>query len=115
MKVIIAGSRHFDDYDKLKDQCSQILSGRTVDAILCGECSGADVLGKRWAEENGINVESFPADWKRYGKAAGVKRNAEMAKHADMLIAFWNGQSRGTLSMIRLMQGKEVEIVYIDK
>lgn len=45
-------------------------------------------------------VERFPADWDRRGRAAGRIRNREMAKHADALIAVWDGESRGTANMI---------------
>ena len=113
MDIIIAGSRDFDDYGRLCQECDTLLAGLRVDSILCGECRGADALGKRYAEDRGISVKSYPADWQRYGRAAGPIRNKQMAEAADLLIAFWDGQSRGTHSMIKLMQGKAVEIVYI--
>ena len=112
MIVIIAGSRAFGDYDLLRRQCDKVLSGIHVDGILCGGCRGADALGKRYAEERGIPVTSYPANWEKYGRAAGPIRNKQMAADADMLVAFWDGQSRGTHSMIKLMQGKRVEIGY---
>ena len=86
-----------------------------VSAVLCGECRGADLLGKRFAEENGIPVESFPAEWKRYGRAAGAKRNKQMAENADTLIAFWDGESKGTKNMIDLMNGKTVHVIMIQE
>lgn len=64
---------------------------------------GADLLGKKWAILNGVPIKNFPADWDKYGKAAGPIRNAQMAEYADYLIAFWDGKSRGTKNMIETM------------
>lgn len=102
MKVIIAGSRGFCNYDLLCRKCDRFFSRETPSAILCGEAKGADSLGRRYAQERGIPVLSFPADWKKYGKRAGYIRNEEMAKSADALVAFWNGHSHGTKHMIDL-------------
>ena len=52
---------------------------------------------------------SFPADWDKYGKAAGYKRNEEMARNADALIAFWDGKSRGTKHMIDLAKKYDLQ------
>ena len=101
-RVIIAGSRTFDNYELLKTKCDMIFLGKRPTAIVCGEAKGADSLGKRYAKERGIDVMSFPADWSAYGKRAGYIRNEEMAKNADALVAFWDGTSRGTQHMINL-------------
>ena len=101
-KVIIAGTRTFQDYDFLCERCDFFFSETTPTAILCGEARGADELGKRYAKEHGIPVMSFPADWEKFGKSAGYRRNAEMARNADALIAFWDGSSHGTKHMIGL-------------
>jgi len=101
MKVIIAGSRTCSDHESI------IVSIKEADIditeVVCGEASGADKLGKEWAEKNSIPVKSFPADWNKYGKSAGPIRNKEMAKYADSLIAIWDGSSRGTKNMINEM------------
>lgn len=65
-------------------------------------CSGADIHGETVARSMGIPVARFPADWEQYGRSAGVRRNAQMAQYADALIAVWDGESRGTKSMINL-------------
>ena len=101
-RVIIAGGRDFDDYELLKKKCDQLFSERWPTAIVCGEARGADSLGKRYANERDIPAMSFPADWDLYGKRAGYIRNKEMADNADALIAFWDGESRGTANMIQL-------------
>lgn len=102
-KVIIAGGREFSDYALLCESCDKFLCQKhqTHDiVVISGTARGADTLGERYAHERGYAVEKFPADWNRDGKAAGPIRNAQMAKVADTLIAFWDGQSKGTANMI---------------
>lgn len=100
MKVIVAGSRDFDDYESLKTYCDYILGNLTDIEIVSGTARGADKLGERYAEERGFPVTKFPADWNKHGKKAGPIRNEQMADYADALIAFWDGESRGTKHMI---------------
>lgn len=116
-KVIIAGCRDFSDYDLLKERCDYYLSKKRQEdtvVILSGAAQGADVLGERYAQENGLAIERHPADWKKNGRAAGPIRNAEMAKVADALIAFWDGKSKGTKSMIDLARRNNVPTRIVD-
>ena len=109
LKVIIAGGRDFNDYELLKTKVDNILSQKKKTHkiyILSGKARGADSLGERYANENSLEVLSFPADWETFGKRAGVKRNAEMANEADALIAFWDGESHGTKHMIDIATKK---------
>lgn len=105
MKVIIAGSRTFSDYEFLKTSLDSILTGSDI-TVISGAAEGADKLGERYAAERGFDVVQVPADWKKLGRAAGPKRNAQMAEMGDTLIAFWDGESRGTKSMIDLARKK---------
>ena len=68
--------------------------------ILSGCANGADAIGERYAKENGLKVEKYPANWEKYGKSAGPRRNEEMANKCDYVICFWDGNSKGTKSMI---------------
>ena len=122
MKIIIAGSRGFKDYQSLKTQCDVIIadyrsaipySARSSIKIISGGARGADSLGEKYAHEKGFECLVMPADWDKYGKRAGYLRNAQMAEVADALIAFWDGTSRGTWSMIELARkgGLKVTIV----
>ena len=100
-RVIIAGGREFNNYQYLKDSMDYFLQNIDDDiSVVCGMARGADTLGEQYAKENGYEVHYFPADWDKYGKAAGYIRNEEMAENADALVAFWNGSSRGTKHMI---------------
>lgn len=113
MKLIIAGGRNFSDYDLLCEEVNKITAGVPGVEIVSGGARGADLLGEHYAIDKGLTVKRFPADWDRYGKAAGFRRNAEMAKYADHCICFWDGQSRGTAHMINLAKeaGLEVKVV----
>lgn len=104
-RVIIAGSRDFDDFGTLCRVCDHMLSKRHPIEVVCGMAKGADLLGKRYADERGHLVAEFPADWKSFGKSAGMIRNMRMAEYSDALIAFWDGSSRGTKNMIELAKG----------
>lgn len=102
MKVIIAGGRDFDNYDYLSETMRNL--NIIVSEVVCGGANGADALGKKWAEDNGIPVKMFPAEWDGYGKSAGFIRNHDMAEYADFLVAFWDGKSHGTKNMIDTMK-----------
>ncbi len=102
-RVIIAGTRSFNDYELLRTSCNNLLSVKqrthTV-VIISGTARGADQMGERYARERGFQLRRFPADWEQHGKSAGHIRNAKMADNADALIAFWDGMSNGTKNMI---------------
>lgn len=111
-KVIIAGGRYFSDYELLKKTCDEFLQDKTGEeiVIISGHASRADTLGERYAQEKGFKIETYPADWKKYGRAAGTIRNEQMANIANALVAFWDGKSKGTKSMISLAKKKGLQV-----
>ena len=112
-KVIIAGSRTFHNYNKLEEECNRILKDKDDVEVVSGRAIGADMLGEIYADENKHSVKHFPADWNTHGKGAGFIRNGEMAKYANMLIAFWDGESKGTKHMIETAQKKGIKTYII--
>lgn len=119
MKVIVAGSRSIKNYSLVSQIISDILTTNKlqVTEIISGKAKeGVDPLGERWANDHGIPVKPFPAKWddlsapgavirinkfgKPYNVRAGFDRNEVMALYGDMLIAIWDGKSRGTSDMI---------------
>ena len=101
MKVIIAGSRTFTDYQRL---CQVLAPDRhRIAQVITGGARGADQLGYRWAWKHAIRHQLFRAEWERFGKSAGVRRNYQMAHAGDVLVAFWDGQSPGTAHMVQCM------------
>lgn len=113
-RVIIAGGRDFDDYELLVERCDHFLSNKSNVVIVSDTARGADQLGEKYAEYRGFPVEKFPADWDKYGKSAGYKRNKQMAEHADALIAFWDGKSKGTGHMINLAREKNIGVKVVN-
>lgn len=106
IRMIVAGGRTFSDYETLANSIEAYLHGLNIFydqlEIVSGGCAGVDLLGERFAEERGIPVIRFPAEWKKYGRSAGVIRNQEMVNYAadgttrGILVAFWDGKSKGT-------------------
>lgn len=124
LRIIIAGSRDFNDYKLLKTSIRDILKNTSLKdinkiKIISGTARGADQLGERFAKQFKLEVVRFAAKWDIYGKRAGYIRNEEMAMYAiqdnnyGMLVAFWDGQSRGTKHMIDLAKkhGLEVHVI----
>ena len=102
-RVVIAGCRDYTNYDEAKtyiDYCLSDIRKENDIIIISGCASGGDAIGERYAKENGFKVEKYPADWKKYGRSAGPKRNKQMAEIANFVICFWDGKSKGTKSMI---------------
>lgn len=113
-KVIIAGGRYFSDYDLLKSKLDIILKNKPNVTIVSGGANGADALGEKYANEKGFQIDKYPANWIKNGRAAGPIRNSLMADNANALVAFWDGVSRGTRNMIQTAREKslEVRVVY---
>lgn len=72
--------------------------------VLHGDCRGADQIGAAVAIAQGMSVKAFPADWKRHVRAAGPRRNAEMAKEADFAVIVRYSHSRGSKNMQSCME-----------
>lgn len=115
MRIVVAGSREFTDYNVAEafiDQCITSANGDSSLIFISGGCRGADKIGEMYAKSHGFYIEVFPADWEKYGRKAGPIRNRQMAQAADMVICFWDGKSKGTKSMIEcaVRAGKAVMI-----
>lgn len=108
-RVVIAGSRNFNDYalfSAVVDKYLSIIRTKYKIIILSGHCSGADIMAERYAKENGFGLEVFPADWS-LGRKAGPLRNKQMVDVADFAIAFPSG-GRGTQSLINFAMQKGI-------
>lgn len=113
--VIIAGSRGFPR-DTFNDAIA-LLDASRVAAVVSGCAAGPDTWGATWARAHGVPVVEMPADWERHGKAAGPLRNADMIAHAlhhgGRLLAFWDGESRGTAHIIRASRQQGLPVVVV--
>lgn len=113
-RIIVAGSRDFNDYDLLKNKLDHYLSLLDNVVIVSGGAKGADNLGEEYAVEKGLKLVMFPADWNAHGKSAGYIRNKQMAEYATHLIAFWDGKSKGTKHMIDLAKEYNLKIKIVN-
>ena len=116
MRLIVAGSRYLDDYALVSDTLDHLLQEfdpEDIECILCGKAKGADTFGEWYGTHHGIPITYYPADWDKYGKSAGYRRNADMAKNATHLVAFWDGESKGTKHMIDLAHKHGLEVTVI--
>lgn len=102
MKLIIAGSRTIT---KSPVEIADIVDSFELSptTIICGMARGIDMCGATFADMADLPVMAFPADWDKHGKSAGHIRNALMAKEGDVLLLIWDGKSKGSASMKRLM------------
>ncbi len=107
MKIAIIGSRDLRVYD-LENYLPD-----GVDEIVSGDAKGIDTDAEAYANANGIKMTVFLPDYQRYGRGAPIVRNKQIVDFADEVLAFWNGKSRGTLSVIEYCkkQGKRVTII----
>lgn len=98
---LVVGSRGFNDYNLMCQILDYMLQNKTYIVIVSGGAKGADSLAERYAKERGLELKVFPADWDKYGKSAGYRRNEQMhlwisARHNRGVVAFWDSISKGT-------------------
>lgn len=116
--IIIAGSRDFTNYSVVRSSLKKFLLSKQTNekpTIICGMARGADMLGYRLAKQFKLQLKEFPADWNQFGLSAGFIRNEQMAKYAHkhgngVLLAFWDGKSKGTKWMIELAKRYKLEV-----
>ena len=91
--MLVCGSRTFNDYPTM----ACWLGDFSINQIISGAAEGADKLVEEYAKNHGIDNVVVPADWEQHGKIAGIQRNMKMLDmKPDLVVAFWDGESRGT-------------------
>lgn len=109
-RIIVAGSRGFNDDALLAKKLAERATAIGTFEIISGGAKGADQAGEQYAIEHGINFVRVPAEWNRYGKAAGMIRNQHMSFLASHLVAFWDGRSHGTRNMIDTAKADRLDV-----
>lgn len=118
-KLLICGSREFNDYQTFVRSMNEYLSSADITKIeiVSGGARGADAMAEQYATDRGIKFMKFPADWEQYGRAAGYVRNAEMAKYCagprNACIGFWDGKSLGTKHMLNTALKERMSIMKV--
>lgn len=110
MRVVVCGGRDFDDWEVVKVVLGAIHTFEPITELIEGGATGADLLARMWAEwEADVPVTTVRAEWRKYGKRAGIIRNAKMADmRPDLVIAFPGG--RGTQNMIMQARSRGIQV-----
>jgi len=114
MKIGVVGSRSFNDYQRLEKALDEMDLSLT-DLIVSGGCpKGADALAEMYAKNRRMELKVFPADWERFGKGAGIRRNWYIVRYCDFVVIFWDGVSKGSESVIRFCceQKKPFKVIF---
>ena len=117
--VMICGSRTITDKDWIFQHAEDYLreiyqETKEIDFnIIDGGARGVDQIATSFAIHHNCRCKEYPAEWDKYGKAAGPIRNEQMVKDCDYCLIFWDGSSRGTKNDIDLCEryGKPHKII----
>ena len=116
MKVLVCGGRDYQDQLQVYKVLDKIHAIKAITTIIHGAARGADSLAGYWAtDRNGISIKEYPADWDKYGKSAGYKRNSDMlnSEKPDLVVAFPGG--KGTEMMVQLAKKGNYKVLIIGK
>ena len=139
LKIMIAGSRGYDNYEELKTIVNGVINVLNIKAylkgikfipvVISGKAKGADTLGEKYANEYGYKIKEYPAKWhdldavpckikyNKYGAyncLAGLNRNKDMVKTSDIVFMFHDGESHGTMDDLKLCKEHNKKYVYIN-
>jgi len=117
--LLIAGSRNYTDRDTFNRVTEEYIDSEDASTVIvAGGAAGADELAKDYALEHGLQYIEFPADWEKYGRAAGPKRNDEMVKFIKekngTALYFWDGESKGTKHCIESARKNGIDVTIWD-
>lgn len=110
MKVAVIGSRGLSVSD-----LGRYLPENTTE-IVSGGAKGVDTSAREYALSHGIKLTEFLPEYTRFGRSAPLKRNITIIEYSDIVLAFWDGKSRGTKYVIDNCRklGVEVRVYIID-
>jgi len=117
MFIGIVGSRSFTNYDVMKKSILDEVSSSSITGLVSGGAVGADSLAQSLADDISIPMIVHLPDWATHGKGAGFIRNSKIVEDSDMIFAFWDGESRGTLDTINKAKrlGKTVRVIQYER
>lgn len=116
MRVLVCGGRRFNDALTLGSWLGGIHKNNgPITVLIEGGAKGADFLARRFAEYQGIRVQTYKADWDRFGPSAGPLRNKRMIEDGkpDLVVAFPGG--RGTTNMTEQAEAAGIKVLYATK
>lgn len=107
MKVAVIGSR-----DLMVNNLAEYLPPNITE-IVSGGAKGIDFCARRYAETNGVKLTEFLPEYEKYKRSAPLKRNIQIIEYSDLVLAFWDGESRGTKYVIDNCKKRGVPIKII--
>lgn len=110
MTVAVVGSRTFADRARIFADLDALALEISPFTLISGGAGGADQLAEEWARLRCCPFRVYRADWQTYGRTAGPRRNAEMIPHADLVIAYWDGVSRGSRHAIGIAHQHRIPV-----
>jgi hypothetical protein len=121
VRVLVCGSRHFNDLNKMVKVVWEMFDPDDTITLIHGDARGADrtseVVFTSGYFKNMPEVLKFPANWNAHGKAAGYIRNKQMLDEGepDLVMAFWDGVSPGTKNMVSQAEkaGVPVKVIHV--
>ena len=118
VKVLVCGGRQYGrfwrgEHERLRCELDSLHAQIGITDLAHGDAEGADTMAGLWAEENGILVHKFPADWKKYGQAAGIQRNGLMYRvfKPDLVVAFPGGNGTANMCKVATLGGTHVKYI----
>lgn len=105
MKVAVIGSRNIPNVnlaDYLPEDTTEIVSGGA---------RGVDTCARKYAAEKGLPLKEFLPDYERFGRGAPLRRNIEIIDYSDLVLAFWDGSSRGTQFVIENCRKRNKKVI----
>ena len=104
MKVAVVGSRNLT-INNLGDYLP-----KDTTEIVSGGARGIDRCAREYAKSHNIKLTEFLPEYERYGRSAPIKRNLQIIRYADIVLAFWDGKSHGTRFVIETCKNENVPI-----
>jgi len=112
MRYGIVGSRNFGNLELVRRFVSRL---QDDDIVVSGGARGVDATAARFARARGLKVEEYIPDWEKLGKAAGYIRNKDIVNNSDILVAFWNGTSKGTEHSILIARKAKKKVFIVNE
>jgi len=112
MNLAVIGGRNFSDFELLSKEIDKLREKYTIEKIISGGAIGADMLGEMYALDHNIPTLIFEPDWSK-GKGAGIMRNKDIIDASNYVIAFWDGESKGTLNSIKRARSSHKPLIIV--
>ncbi len=116
MRVLVCGGRFYSDKERVYRVLTKLHNKFGITGIIQGGATGADALAKQWAIENNIaDIDTYDAQWKKYGNSAGPRRNRKMANESNPSIVVAFPGDRGTRDMISVAREHNIKTIILKR